>query len=251
MTVSIATISLGHNTLLPLRIFINRKQLANQAHSNTVFETPLLSNNSLISLKSPTTRIYLSDNDMADLCHELKDDLLLIIYELTSPMITDTILHKLKNGSTFDFQDKVINQILNLKANTDQGDDVNNNPNFLESNITTITRLSKFKYKLNFKLNWEVDIYINNILKITRIRHFLLFGNTGNVPLDIYDKKKVLLMHRSSVILPEEENEEIPLIIPDGEGEDKKPEIAVDYKKTISFRSCIDIHILQRPRRHR
>ena len=114
MTVSIANIRVSSNSILPIRIFVNRKQLANNVASKTIFEAPILSSNTLVSLKSPKTRIYLSNNDMKNLCDELKDDILLILYELTSPLIHDTVLQKIRIGTTIDFQENVIKQIIGI-----------------------------------------------------------------------------------------------------------------------------------------
>lgn len=247
MTVSVATLRVGPKTVLPLRIFINRRQLAQNGSSKTVFETPLLSNNSIVSLKSPKTRIYLSNVDMLNLCNELRDDLLIIIYELTSPVISDTVLQKIRVGTTLDFQENVVNKILDLKSKTSSSD---KESRFITSHLTTITRISKLKYKLHFKFNWEVDIYINNTLKLSKIRQNLIFKNRHSTP-DIYDRKSTFLLDKSSVIIPKEPSEDVSLLLPEEEAIDKKPAIAIKYKPVGTFLPCIDIHILQRPRRHK
>lgn len=248
MTVSVATLRVGPKTVLPLRIFINRRQLAQNVSSKTVFETPLLSNNSIVSLKSPKTRIYLSNVDMLNLCNELRDDLLIIIYELTSPVILDTVLQKIRIGTTLDFQENVVNKILDPQSNNSSPND--KEPSFMTSHLTTITRISKLKYKLHFKFNWEVDIYINSTLKLSKIRQNLIFKNRLSTP-DIYDRKSTFILDKSSVTIPQEPSEDISLLLPEEEVIDKKPSIAIKYKSVGTFLPCIDIHILQRPRRHK
>lgn len=248
MTVSVATIRVGPKCILPLRIFINRRQLAQKVSSKTVFETPLLSNNSIVSLKSPQTRIYLSNIDMLNLCNELRDDLLLLIYELTSPVIANTVLQKIRIGKTLDFQENVVNKILDPKSDSPSD---KHETKFLTSHITSITRISKFKYKLHFQFNWEVDIYINSILKLSKIRQNLVFKN-HLTPIDVYDRKATFLLDKSSVIIPEETpNNDMSLLLPEEELVDKKPEIALGYKPVGTFIPCVDIHILQRPRRRK
>lgn len=251
MTISVANIRVGPNSILPIRIFINRKQLAHNIPSNTIFETPLLSSNTLVSLKSPKTRIYISNNDMKSLCDELKDDLLLILYELTSPVIQNTVLQKTRIGSTLDFQNNIVNHILG--SNDENVSDHGHNK-FLESHILTIKKLSKVKYKLHFKFNWEVEIYINNISKLSKIRQNLIFKNHPN-NLDVYDRRASLLTDKSTIVLPEEEevisdvNSESILSKAKETNVDVKPEIVFKYKPIANFIPCIDIHILQRPRR--
>ncbi|KAK5778989.1 hypothetical protein RI543_003609 [Arxiozyma heterogenica] len=250
MTLSVANIRVGSNSILPIRIFINRKQLANNIPSNTVFETPLLSSSTLVSLKSPKTRIYISNNDMKNLCDELKDDLLLILYELTSPMIYNTVLQKTRIGRTLDFQQNIVKRII---GSYDENSDDHGRGEFLKSHILTIKKLSKVKYKLHFKFNWEVEIYINSISKLSKIRQNLIFKNYPN-NLDVYDRRASLLIDKSTIVIPEEEvmpNIDNNSILSQSKevNVDVKPEIIFKYKPIATFVPCIDIHILQRPRR--
>lgn len=120
MAPSIATVKIARDMVLPLRIFVNRKQIlqTNDKTSNksnaTIFEAPLLSNNSIICLKSPNTRIYLSQQDKKNLCDEIKEDLLLIVYELASPEIISSVLSKIRVGHSTDFQINVLPKLLQV-----------------------------------------------------------------------------------------------------------------------------------------
>lgn len=249
MTVSIANIRVSSNSILPIRIFVNRKQLANNVASKTIFEAPILSSNTLVSLKSPKTRIYLSNNDMKNLCDELKDDILLILYELTSPLIHDTVLQKIRIGTTIDFQENIIKQIL---GSVDENINDYGHNKFFESHIVTLKKLSKIKYKLHFKFNWEVEIYINNISKLSKIRQNLVFKIHPN-NLDVYDQRASLLTDKSSIVTPEEQldddNDNLNMSQLERDNSDIKPEILFKYKPIATFVQCIDIHILKRPRR--
>lgn len=199
-------------------------------------------------IKSPSTRIYLSNHDMQNLCSDIKEDLLLILYELSSPSIRDGVLKNLRIGQTLDFQKSVLNKLF-----TGDGE------RQITSHIQTITRVAKFKIKLHFQRNWELDMFINNIKKLADVRSFLLMKECGAIvpSPSIYAKRRVLLAETSSLEapellqedyggMPEEDLSGHPALQPD-----EKPTLTVRYKPVLSLGDCIDIHILQRPKRKR
>ncbi|CCK70228.1 DNA-binding protein SAW1 KNAG_0D04890 [Huiozyma naganishii CBS 8797] len=241
MAISVATVALDERTTLPLRVFVNRRKLASNVKESTLFETPLLSNNSLVSLKSPKTAIYLSNTDMESMCNAIKDDLLMIVYELMGPQVA---LSKLRVGQEKSFD--------SIYSTTEY------NHEFIDHHIESITRLGKFKYKLWYKNNWELEIFLNNTLKLSRIRRYMLFRDSilhNAVNEGIHDKKQLLLMRQDSVDIskvPTENDlplEDLPL--EDLPSEDIKPEVNFRYKRMVNLVPCIDIHVLERPRRHK
>ena len=250
MALSVATVKVSKDVVLPLRIFVNRKQLLQNNTNKPIIQAPLLSNNSIVCLKSPTTRIYLSNNDLKSLCTELKDDLLLILYELSSQEIMEQDLGKLRIGKSLDFQTNIMSKFFKEESTG----------NFMtQSHIESATRVSKFKYKLRFKHNWEVDIFINNIKKLADIRHFLLFRYSDDklfpFMLKLRSKRRILLVEqeqieneRTSSIL-QEENDDMG-ITDMAPPEDTKPSVDFIFHPIVNLGDCIDIHVLQRPRRH-
>lgn len=250
MAPSIATVKIARDMVLPLRIFVNRKQIlqTNDKTSNksntTIFEAPLLSNNSIICLKSPNTRIYLSQQDKKNLCDEIKEDLLLIVYELASPEIISSVLSKIRVGHSTDFQINVLPKLF-AGADTD---------NAVTSHIQSVTRLAKFKYKLHYKHKWELDIFINSIKKIANLRHYLMFQTLTLNGFSLNAGPKTLLARKI------EKQPQVPnLLIENGDAdaldtpveEDIKPVIEFMYKPVINLGEIIDVHVLHRPRRHK
>ncbi|QHS71414.1 DNA-binding protein SAW1 [Saccharomyces paradoxus] len=250
MAPSIATVKIARDMVLPLRIFVNRKQLlqSNEKTGNksnaTIFEAPLLSNNSIVCLKSPNTRIYLSQQDKKNLCDEIKEDLLLIVYELASPEIISSVLSKIRIGHSIDFQTKVFPKLF-AGADTDD---------VVTSHIRTVTRLAKFKYKLEYKHKWELDIFINSIKKIANLRHYLIFQTLtlNGFSLNAGPKTLLAMKIEKQPQVPNllTENEEADALVTPIE-EDIKPVIEFMYKPVINLGEIIDIHVLHRPRRHK
>ena len=282
MVLSVATIRITKNACLRLRIFVNRKHILQDASKSSSLEVPLLSNNSIVSLKSPMTGIYLSDSDMKPLCNEIKQEILLILYELASPTVTEKILAKIRIGQTIDFQTGVVEKIRKMLRPDD-----NTDTSFVTSNVQTITRVSRFKFKLHYVKNWELHIFIDNIKKLSKIREYLLYWDKwymhGNRPImELNQHKNSLLLAEKVSVFPQvptllgsprssdteingsgSSNENVPNDI-DGDDdshsgndhelgivEDVKPEIKYKYRSLACFGSCIDIHVLQRPRRHK
>ncbi|CAI4054285.1 hypothetical protein N7582_000037 [Saccharomyces uvarum] len=250
MAPSIATVKIAKDMVLPLRIFVNRKHML-QSNSNsnnnpdaTIFQAPLLSNNSIVCLKSPNTRIYLSQQDKKILCDEIKEDLLLILYELASPEIVTSVLSKIRIGHTIDFQTGVLPKLFAGACTEDT----------LSSHIQTVTRLAKFKYKLHYKNKWELDIYVNSIKNIANIRHYLMFqtltinGFSLNAGPKTLLTKKIETQPQVPKLLVENEESDA-LEAP--EEENIKPVIEFKYKPVINLGEIIDIYVLQRPRRHK
>ncbi|CCE65395.1 hypothetical protein TPHA_0L00390 [Tetrapisispora phaffii CBS 4417] len=265
MPCTIATLTVANNVLLPLRIHVNRKQLLqNIANSSSdekdpIFEAPLLANNSIIQLKAPLTRIYLSNKDLTDLCNEIKYDLLFIVYDLTSKEVMD---HDLRIGKVISFQNDIVE-----KHYMKDGEMVNDM--IKNCHIESIVRISKFKLKISYKHNWELSIFIKSLKQLTEIRNYLLFKNfpthfdeistehmvnTGMV--SVKNNKRILLT------TVQEQAPENPVILLEGSDnesgfihehitEDTKPTINYKYQPSITLPECIEIHVLKRPRRHR
>lgn len=243
MVQSLTTLKIDNNTTVQLRIFVNRKQILQNSSKTTVFEAPLLSNNSIVSLKSPSIGIYLSNTDMKSLFDEIKEEISLILYEVTSPNISQNVLSKLRVGQTMDFQTSVI-QRLKDDLTIDDGE-------FIRSNILAITRVSKFKYKLYYESNWKLDIFIENTRKLTDIRQSLVF-NDSILPLHVPHKRRMLIMQKSTSLRRSFENDTNMTMETDGATlNDIKPEIKFKYKPILNLGPILDIHVLERPRRHK
>ncbi|CCH61294.1 hypothetical protein TBLA_0E02390 [Henningerozyma blattae CBS 6284] len=262
MASGVATIQISKNVVLPILLYINRSQLlknnssssySSSTNDDNLFQAPIISNNSIICLKSANTKLYLSNIDMKNLIEEIRDDILLIIYEITSIEIIETVLNKVRIGNTIDFKSSVLPVLF---PNGDPS-------NFVDSNITTITRVGKYKYKLNFKKNWELDIYIENIKKLQAIRYYILFGSYQNSThaTNIYQQRRILLAEKYNVdenngtpiISVEPADESIPIsedpVLVQEDEEDKKPQIAFKYNPVTNLGGCLSIHVLQRPKR--
>lgn len=230
---------------MPLRIFVNRKQLLQKSLNESVFHTPLLSSNSIVYIKSPTTRIHLSNHDMSDLCSEIRTELLLIVYELAPELAPGKTFGSLRVGQTSDFQSNYVSKL-------PEGDKAG----LFESRIETVTRVAKFKYKLHYKGNWELELYINSVKRLADIRAFLLSKEKdlrNLVPMP--SKRRILITEAAESIQPklltedDDDNnvslQEIPAAI------DEKPDLTFKYRPATNLGDCIDIHILHRPQRRK
>lgn len=216
-----------------------------KSSNESIFHIPLLSNNSIVYIKSPTVKIHLSNNDMRDLCSEIITELILIIYELAPELAVGKTFGSLRIGQSSDFQDNYLSKLL-------EGDDAD----LVKSHIDTITRVAKFKYKLHYKGNWELEIYINSVKRLADIRSFLLFKEQGLQHLirTMPSKRKILLTETVSIekpkILQEVDDNDISLE-EIASSADQKPDLTFKYKPVINLGDCIDIHILHRPKRQR
>ncbi|CEP64824.1 DNA-binding protein SAW1 LALA0_S14e00122g [Lachancea lanzarotensis] len=260
----------GPGTVLPIRIFINRKQFAkNIQDSQTSFETPILSNNSIIRLKSPLVRLYLSNTDARNLCSEIKDELLLILYELAAPEIHDSVIGKLKIDNLVEFKD-IIDKFPSFKSafQSDAG----------RCGILTLERTSRYQYKMRYDKNWTIDIFVTDIRKLTRIRETLLarlspgiafqsFGDPRSMKILKRTRHEVPSSNRTSTTAQAEPNflqesdEEVripddtpevllkPSNSPEIVQEEKKPQFIYRHSPMLNLGNCIDIHVLRRPKR--
>ncbi|CAB4255319.1 similar to Saccharomyces cerevisiae YAL027W SAW1 Protein involved in Rad1p/Rad10p-dependent removal of 3'-nonhomologous tails during double-strand break repair via single-strand annealing [Maudiozyma barnettii] len=245
MVVSLATLKISDNIAIQLRIFVNRKQiLQNNDKVTTLFEAPLLSNNSIVSLKSLNTGIYLSNTDMNSLCDEIKEEIRLILYDLVSPNISKTVLQKIRIGQKIDFQTKVLQPIRDSLDPTSDS--------FIKSGILSISRVSRFKYMLHYESKWKLDIFVENIAKLASIRQLLIFKYS--LAMNVPHKRRMLIMERFSsppnrAIVADNSDDDVDLGIEEST-EDVKPEIKFRYKPVRNLGPILDIHILERPRRH-
>lgn len=240
MVNTIAHINLGNDIILHIRIFVNRRKILSNNTITTIFETPLLSNNSIIMLNSPNTRIYISTTDIDDLCNEIKDALISIVYELTSPILQRE-MSKIRVGNEMEYAELL--KKASVKKARSGITDVN------ETHILSVSRISKNKYKLYFKYHWEVDIFIENMQLLSKIRSFLLFKD--NVPIHLTSLRdqrggRVMLMEKSTatVTVPAEESAQDTQLL---EGADEKPELQFRYQPLVSLGPCLSVHVLQRP----
>lgn len=182
---------------------------------------------------------------MNDLCNEIKSDLLLIVYELTSQVIMEKVLGNLRVGQTTDFR-AALGYLFKGKS-----------AEIITSHIQTITRVAKSQYKLHFKKNWELEIFIKSIKRLVDIRGFLLFKEygSGSTTMGLYSKRKVLIMEKEELqppeVLQEDDDQGTESMSGVGAIQDHKPELTFEYKPVINLGECVDIHILQRPKRQR
>lgn len=249
----------------------------------TIFETPVLSNNSIVRLKSPLVKLYLSNNDTRNLCNEVKNDLLLIIYNLTSNEVRQGALSKLKIGQTMDFVDLFDKlPVLPFKPSDYPTNDENTGK--FHSHLSTIERLGKHQYKLRFKKCWEIDIFITDIRKLALIRNSLLYKSSGGRYLSkstdsilSRDVGSMKVLKRKRIETKEAGNSEDPLLILESDEEqdisniqletmpiaqkgdsiidtnqefEKKPLFEYRYQPMISYGKCVEFHVLKRPRRN-
>ncbi|SCU82086.1 LAFA_0C08988g1_1 [Lachancea sp. 'fantastica'] len=258
-------------TVLPVRIFINRKQFAkNVQDSRTSFETPILSNNSIIRLKSPLVRLYLSNIDARNLCGEIKDELLLILYELAAQEILDSIMGKLKIDNLVEFKD-IIDKFPSFKSAF--------HSDAASCGLVTLERISRFQYKMRYEKNWTLDIFVNDIRKLTRIRETLLarllpgsavqsFGDSRSMkilrrtrhqvptPPQVSSTETTTTTAQDPLILQESDDDGVGIpedtlevVSPETIQEEKKPQFVYRHSPLLNLGNCIDIHVLKRPKR--
>lgn len=193
--------------------------------------------------------MYLSNLDMQSLANDIETEILLIVHELTSPELIQNVLRKIKTGQSMDWQKDVMPKIFSSQAEP-----------LVTSYIRSITRIGKFKYRLHFKHNWELSIFIDNIRALAHIRAYLMFKSDMSIfpPIvGLHSKSKILLHEHvktedSPQVLQEEEEEVIPN---NGEvtepPEEQKPNLKFRYSPVISLGECINVHVLQRPQRNK
>lgn len=185
---------------------------------------------------------------MRDLCSEIKNDLLLIVYELAPELAVGKTFGSLRIGQSSDFHTNYLSKLLT-------GD----NTDLVKSRIETVTRVAKFKYKLHYKGNWELEVFINSVKRLAEIRSFLLYKEQGLQGLCTIapSKRRILLsetVDRSPKFLQEDEDNDpaSSLAVEDiAPPMDQKPDLTFKYKPVINLGDCIDIHILHRPRRQK
>lgn len=244
------------------------------AESKTLFEAPILSNNSIIRLKSPSVKIHLSNEDMRSLTDEIMDDLLFVLYELCSSAIEDKILRKLRVGTFVEFSSVL--QIFKDAFGIDLGSEGPNESTVgLNSHITTLHRIGKKKYKLHYSKNWELEIIIDNIEKLAHWRKLLTLldsmalssNETENIPLFIPSKSTNVLIRRIISDQPQQGENECDILVESDDNEldivmsenlasrenstykDVKPEISFQYKGMRLFDKCLRVNVLKRPKR--
>ncbi|SCU84683.1 LANO_0C02102g1_1 [Lachancea nothofagi CBS 11611] len=270
MAPSLAMVQVIPGVVLPIRIFINRKQVAkNIKESRTSFETPVLSNNSIIRLKSPLVRLYLSNTDAKNLCEDIRNELMLVLYELTAKNVNDEIVSKVKIGNLVEFKD-VLERIPAIKSMFGAQTEL--------CHLLTLERTGKYQYKLHYDHKWGLDIFITDIRKLVRIRNSLLMrlspkaNAIPGVPMVRFSGMKILRRIREEVpttltiddeqgILKESDEELDVSQVDLGEHssltasnlepnkQDKKPQFKYVHQPMLNLGNCIDIHVLKRPRR--
>lgn len=114
MVQNIAYIKVAKDSILPVRVHINRRQILSTATEESKVQAPLLSNNTIVCLKSPLTKIYLSNTDLKNLVTEMEDDIILILYELSSPAMKQNIFSKIRVGQVYDFDEDTLKSSPNL-----------------------------------------------------------------------------------------------------------------------------------------
>lgn len=251
MVQNLTFIRISKECVLPVRVHINRKQILSTSNNDTTVQAPLLSNNTIVCLKSPLTKLYLSNIDLKNLTEDIKEDLLIILYDLTSPIMKEQVLNKLRVGHSIDFKTDVVD-----KVNDSLHSDLS------ISSLTSIKRVGRFRYKVTFRKNWDADIYISNIKKLEAIRTYLIFKDQYSqwTEYPCIEKRKSLMLMEQSVnatkndppILQEEDDNTIGNEIAEQEEPpNKKPSITFRYKSMLSLIQCIDLYVLKRPKRKR
>ncbi|AAS52272.2 ADR352Cp [Eremothecium gossypii ATCC 10895] len=247
-----ALLQLQPGYVMPVRVFINRREVLNNAASCSLFEAPILSNSAIVRLKSPSVRVHLSEDDKQSLLAELRDDLLYIIYELGSPGAEET-LRKFKIGGLADFRDIV--------RAAEQGDRPEQPIPGLDLHTMTFERLDKQRFRLHFEHNWVVNIILNDIRKLAVWRRLLLCdiapigvpAAAAPAPMPA-GAPYVLLRERRGRVSPQGMlQEDAPEGVP-REGDlnvEQKPVLDYRYKSVTNLGPGIEIHVLQRPRRVR
>ncbi|QLL34072.1 hypothetical protein HG536_0F03970 [Torulaspora globosa] len=183
---------------------------------------------------------------MRDLCSELKDELLLIAYELAPELAAGGAFGNLRMGQSSDFASNFVSKLLG-------GDDAA----LITSRIETVTRVTKSRYKLHYKGEWELEIIISSVKRLSDIRSFLLSKELGLAynAGSLHSRRKVVLAETVSLDTPaivQEEEDQLDRSLDQSAVEvDEKPEIKFKYKPVVNLGECIDIYILHRPKRHR
>ncbi|AGO10700.1 AaceriADR352Cp [[Ashbya] aceris (nom. inval.)] len=247
-----ALLQLQPGYVLPVRVFINRKEVLNNAASSSLFEAPILSNSAIVRLKSPSVRVHLSEEDMQSLFSELRDDLLYIIYELGSSGAEET-LRKFKVGGLADFRD--------ILRGTEQADRPEQPVAGLELHTMTFERLDKQRFRLHFEHNWVVNIILNDIRKLAVWRRLLLCdmapigmpAAASPAPMPA-GAPYVLLRERRGRVSPQGmlQEEAHEGVLREGDlNAEQKPVLDYRYKSVTNLGPGVEIHVLQRPRRAR
>lgn len=183
---------------------------------------------------------------MHDLCSELKTELLLIAYELAPELVAGSSFGSLRVGQTADFSTNFVSKLLT-------GDD----SDLITSRIETVTRVAKSKFKLHYRGDWELEIFINSVKRLSDIRSFLLSKEQGLTyyPGIPHARRKVLLAEIVANVktkLLQEEDDGMDQSRDKTTVEiDEKPELKFKYKPAVNLGECIDVHILHRPKRQR
>ncbi|SCU90981.1 LADA_0F07426g1_1 [Lachancea dasiensis] len=264
-----AMVQIIPGVVLPIRIFVNRKQIAkNIQESQSSFETPLLSNNSIIRLRSPLVRLYLSNADSRSLCQEIRHDLTLILFELTAREVHEEVVGKLKIGNLVKFEE-VFERVPALKSTI--GLDIKS------CHLQTLERVAKYQYKLRYDHNWGLDIFITDIRKLTRIRNTLLLRllsshswserstdlpQVGISGMNFLRRIREEVVQGEPEVLQELDDDEFLLssetpVAPIMSGpeksssQEKKPQFKFAHQQLQSLGNCIEIHVLRRPKRVR
>ncbi|QLQ81684.1 hypothetical protein HG537_0F04450 [Torulaspora globosa] len=176
---------------------------------------------------------------MRDLCLQLKDELVLIAYELAPELVAGGTFGNLRIGQSSDFASNFVSKLLG-------GDD----SNLITSRIETVTRVAKSRYKLHYKGDWELEIFITSTKRLLEIRSFLLSQELG-LPYNgssLHSRRKILVTETVTLDTPtilHEEDDQVAVEM------DQKPELNFKYKPVVNLGECIDIYILHRPKRQR
>ncbi|KAL6942058.1 hypothetical protein ACO0QE_003222 [Hanseniaspora vineae] len=201
----IAYVKINKQTSLTLRVFVNRKEVLSNFKKTTtlanndefdintlndvqksVFEAPVLSSNSIIRLKKPLVKLFLSNKDLNDLVENLRNDLILILYEFSDELVVSQILNKMKIDSSIELF-KVTQFVVsknNLKIK-----DQNVNIDGLPVHGKSIKKLGKYKYIIDFDDKWGCDIVISDIRllksfkRVMDLNRYTLLSNAGSADL--------------------------------------------------------------------
>lgn len=257
MVCSYANFQVTHHAFLPIRVYVNKRRLIenNVQQGPAIIEAPLLSSNSIVQLRNPSVSLYLSNQDMGSLCDELRTDLVFLLYELANPIVLNETLNKMRMGHSLDF-------VTEIAAKFGRSD---------HTNIKELTRESRSVYRLRYSGNWECDIFITNLKRLSQIRQYLLYGYgaPNNMTASRLLIREVLEAPKKEVeeegdsisgdqIIPIEPSTETVWDVPDIDesnsihGDQKKRPLIHRYRQMVNLgKDCISIHVVQRPRRHR
>lgn len=185
---------------------------------------------------------------MQSLTSDIESEILLIVHELTSPQLMQEVLRKIRTGQSMDWQKDVVPKIFPSGSES-----------IVVSHIQSITRIAKFKYKLHFKHDWELNIFIENIRALAHIRAYLAFKSDMSMfppVMGLHSKSKLLLHEQMESGRPPQLLQEDESNIPDTDDpaevpDEEKPELRFKYVPVIKLGECINVHVLQRPQRHK